>query len=50
MCSFCKRIHVKDRWMPIDAYIAEHSAAVVSHGLCPECMREHYPEVAGGCA
>jgi hypothetical protein len=47
MCSFCKRIRVQDRWVPIDAYITENSAAVFSHGLCPECVRQHYPEVAG---
>ncbi len=45
ICSFCNRIHTPDdRWVRVDAYITEHSEAQFSHGLCPECMREHYPE------
>jgi hypothetical protein len=46
ICSFCNRIHTKDgHWVRVDAYIAEHSEAQFSHGLCPECAREHYPEL-----
>ncbi len=46
MCSFCKRIRVEDRWVPIDQYVTDHSAAVVSHGLCPDCLRRNYPAEA----
>lgn len=42
MCSFCKRIRVKDEWIPVDSFISEHSDAVCSHGLCPDCSRENY--------
>ena len=45
LCSFCKRIRNSDgNWEPVDIYIHHHSRADVSHSICPECMREHYPE------
>ena len=34
------RKNVRDgagRWMPVDDYIRDPSAATVSHGICPDC-------------
>lgn len=43
VCSFCKRVRVgENEWVPIEQYVTEHSDAVFSHGLCPECMEKHY--------
>lgn len=45
ICSYCKKIRDGNgRWNQIDAYINEHSEAEVSHSICPECARKHYPE------
>lgn len=45
LCSFCKKIRDhKGEWEQVDAYIRQHSDADVSHTVCPECMRKHYPE------
>ena len=45
VCSFCKKIrNEKGDWEKMEKYITEHSEAEFSHGLCPECLREHYPE------
>jgi hypothetical protein len=45
ICSFCKRIRCPDNsWEEIDYFVAEHSEAKFSHGLCPECARKHYGE------
>ena len=44
VCAFCKKIRVKNEWIPIEVYLSEHSDAVFSHGFCPECMKKHYPE------
>lgn len=44
VCSFCKKIRVKNEWIPIEVYLSEHSDAVFSHGFCPECIKKHYPE------
>ncbi|MBN2466896.1 MAG: GAF domain-containing protein [Deltaproteobacteria bacterium] len=46
ICSFCKRIRDDEGyWHQLESYMAEHSGIQFSHGLCPSCVREHYPEV-----
>ncbi len=45
VCAHCQRIRTDRGWIPIVEYITAHSAALFSHGLCPDCAREHYPEV-----
>ncbi|MBU2549016.1 MAG: hypothetical protein KKB20_11420 [Proteobacteria bacterium] len=35
-------------WQRIDPYVSEHSDARFSHGICPECARKLYPDVAAG--
>ena len=43
ICSFCKRIRTSDNeWEQLESYVTAHSEANFSHGLCPECAREHY--------
>jgi len=43
ICSFCKKIRTENNiWIPLEEYINEHSEAEFSHGLCPDCLREHY--------
>jgi DNA-binding response OmpR family regulator len=42
MCSYCKRIREgKDYWQAVEKYIASHSEAKLSHGVCPECYERH---------
>lgn len=44
-CAGCKRIRTADgRWQEIEAYVAEHSGAEFSHGLCPACLDRLYPD------
>jgi hypothetical protein len=43
ICMFCKRVRdERQEWEEIEAYIAQHSEADFSHGLCPECAQKHY--------
>lgn len=44
LCSYCKKVR-DDRgyWDQVDTYITKHSEARVSHGICPDCLREHFP-------
>jgi len=42
VCTFCKRILVGNKWVPVEQYIKEHSETEFSHGLCSQCMKEHY--------
>jgi len=38
ICSYCKRIRGDDQyWQKLEGYIAEHSDAQFSHGICPTC-------------
>jgi len=39
ICSYCKRIRSdEDYWEQMESYIAQHSDAQFSHGICPGCM------------
>lgn len=45
ICSYCKKIRDdKGYWNQLEAYISSHSEAQFSHGICQECIKEHYPE------
>lgn len=45
ICSSCKRIRDDHGyWTQVERYLTEHTEAQFSHGLCPECFRELYPE------
>lgn len=45
LCSFCKKISDDEgHWEQVDVYIAKHTEAQMSHSVCPECMKKHYPE------
>ena len=45
ICSFCKKIRNKDgNWERLEQYFRAHSEAEFSHGMCPECAKQHYPD------
>lgn len=45
ICSICKSIRDdQGYWNQIETYVSEHSEAVFSHSICPDCAKEHYPE------
>jgi hypothetical protein len=47
-CASCKRIRRPDgEWEEIERYVAGHSAAEFSHGLCPACVGRLYPGYQG---
>jgi phosphoserine phosphatase RsbU/P len=38
ICSYCKRIRNDNQyWVQVEGYIADHSDAQFSHGICPSC-------------
>jgi len=40
ICSYCKRIRDDENyWQAVDAYLAKHTNAQFSHGICPSCYR-----------
>ncbi len=42
VCSFCKKIRVDKKWVPIEKFVSDHSDAVFTHSFCPECGEKHY--------
>lgn len=53
ICAQCKRIRLKGRksdhprnWVKIENYLSTRTDAKFSHTICPDCMRELYPEYA----
>jgi CheY-like chemotaxis protein len=47
ICSHCRAIRDDDGfWTRVDIYFQEHSDLEFSHGLCPHCRNELYPEYA----
>lgn len=47
MCASCKKIR-DDRgyWSGVETYLSEHTDAVFSHGLCPECEKKGHEDLA----
>jgi DNA-binding response OmpR family regulator len=47
ICSFCKKIRDdKGYWDSVEKYISDRTESEFSHSICPECLKEHYPELA----
>jgi PAS domain S-box-containing protein len=39
LCSYCKKIRDDSNyWQQVEHYIADHSEAEFSHGICPDCF------------
>jgi hypothetical protein len=46
ICANCKKIRDdKGYWNRLEGYIQQHSEAEFTHGICPECIQELYPEI-----
>jgi hypothetical protein len=46
ICGHCKRIRDDGGyWFQLEEFISARSDALFSHGICPDCTREHFPEV-----
>ena len=46
ICAGCKKIR-DDRgyWEQVESYLAKHSEAKFTHGMCPECSHKYYPGI-----
>ncbi|MGD9017252.1 MAG: hypothetical protein PVH30_07695 [Desulfobacterales bacterium] len=46
ICTSCKKIRDdQGYWKQIETYIHDHSDAVFSHSICPECSKTLYPDL-----
>jgi len=49
ICAHCKRIRDDEGyWTRLEEYITHHSGAEFTHGICPDCLRQMYPDLADG--
>lgn len=47
ICASCKKIRDDHGyWTQIESYIRDHSQAEFTHGVCPDCAANLYPEVS----
>ena len=45
ICMYCHKIRInEDTWDKFEKYLQENTDAEFSHGICPVCMEEKYPE------
>lgn len=45
LCSYCKNVrNDQGYWERVDIYIQQHSQADISHSICPDCAKIHFPE------
>jgi len=46
ICANCKKIRDDTGfWQEVESYISHHTDANFSHGICPDCMKELYPDI-----
>ena len=44
VCSFCRKINIDDKWIPLETYIKQRTEAQISHSFCPDCYQEHFSQ------
>ncbi|KJR99191.1 MAG: hypothetical protein VR65_17430 [Desulfobulbaceae bacterium BRH_c16a] len=45
-CAACKKIRdTEGQWVQMETYIQAHSDARFTHGICPGCAKELYPDI-----
>jgi PAS domain S-box-containing protein len=46
ICMHCKNIRDDQGfWNKVEVYVRDHSEAEFSHGICPKCAKEFYPDL-----
>ena len=46
ICAHCKKVRDdKGYWNQVEVYIHNHSEAEFSHGICPQCIKDLYPDI-----
>ena len=43
VCAWCKKFRSDEGdWQSLERYIAEHTEALITHGICPDCREKVY--------
>jgi hypothetical protein len=41
ICAWCKKVrNDQNYWQTVEGYVAEHTEARFSHGICPDCTEK----------
>ena len=49
ICAHCKDIRDEQgNWSSIETYLTRNTHGQLTHGICPGCLKKHYPEYAEG--
>lgn len=47
MCSYCRRVRDENgKYQSLEELVSSRASAEFSHGVCPECARKHFPDLA----
>ena len=47
VCSRCHRVEDQSHeWRRPEVFVKTHTEADVTHGICPSCIEQHFPEQA----
>ncbi len=47
ICAHCKKVRDDaGYWHQVEMYVMERADVQFSHGICPDCVRKLYPEIA----
>lgn len=45
ICSKCKKVRDDEGyWTQVERYVTEHTKAMFSHSLCPDCATKYFPQ------
>ncbi len=48
ICAYCHQVRTEaGAWEKLDEYVRSRTDADFSHGMCPSCAAQHFPEVFG---
>ncbi len=49
ICAHCKEVRDDSGfWHSVESYVSTHTDATFSHGICPDCVKIHFPAVYEG--
>jgi phosphoserine phosphatase RsbU/P len=40
VCSYCKKVHSHESWVPMEQYVKQEFKTLPSHTFCPSCFKE----------
>ncbi len=48
ICMYCREVRTEaGAWEQLDHYVRQRTAADFSHGICPKCLKQQFPQYSG---